>query len=724
MTTSHGLSLLSSILNDREKEMKKNMFKPVGYCAIGIFLLGWLCPAWGATPLASGFTYQGQIKLNGSPVNDTADFEFTLWDAETDGTVVGSLVAVNNIAVVNGLFTVALDFGVTDFNGDARWLETAVRSPHDGTDTEPFTTLSPRQSITATPYALQTRGMFVDDAGQVGVGTDAPAAALHVDGEMAFSQGQADMRIQEVDPNDPRFLGMINLFGIGIGSNTGGNRQMMMVTDGFGPNPIFTVASSLDSGENWLPRLAVTQAGSVGIGTSTPAQPLTVEGSGQSNIFTRNSSGNGIRGETEDPASAGVFGLNLSAGAGVLGQSDFAGVKGLSFSNFGRGVYGVANSDSGQNYGVYGETNSPDGYAGYFEGGRNYFEGRVGIGTDSPQHTLHVVGSGERTVLAHNTATTDDAYGIWGESGSTTGRGVFGWASNSAGTNYGVYAKTESPTGYAGYFEGGRNYFQGKVGIGKDAPDYPLDVDTDGILAIQAVVHANGVAAVKGETTRAAGKSVGVWGVASARTGGSIGVQGDSLSPDGYAGLFRGRFRIEHNSTAEVAWPVGIDNKNQSRKFLVGMRLSDDGFFDVTNNALDASPNFARLNNTGNWTVVSDRRLKRDIQPLAGALDKAMALEPVSFRFKNADSDSNDKQIGFIAQDVRKQFPSLVTEGDLLTLNYSGLSVVAIAAIQEQDRIIDHLAKENSERETEIEELRCRLRRLESLLSASQEDDR
>jgi len=56
-----------------------------------------------------------------------------------------------------------------------------------------------------------------------------------------------------------------------------------------------------------------------------------------------------------------------------------------------------------------------------------------------------------------------------------------------------------------------------------------------------------------------------------------------------------------------------------------------------------------------------------------------MALKPVSFVYNNDDSEDATKHIGFVAQDVREQFPSLVTNGELLTLDYSSLSVVAIA---------------------------------------------
>ena len=100
----------------------------------------------------------------GEPAPPTADFEFTLYDDPNAGAQIGSTATVSNVSVVDGLFTVEIDFGVDAFNGDKRWLEIAVRSP---AGSGVFATLAPRQPLTAIPYALQTRGLIVDDANNV-----------------------------------------------------------------------------------------------------------------------------------------------------------------------------------------------------------------------------------------------------------------------------------------------------------------------------------------------------------------------------------------------------------------------------------------------------------------------------------------------------------------------------------------------------------------------------
>jgi hypothetical protein len=83
-------------------------------------------------------------------VDATCDLQFSLWDALSDGGQVGSTLTRTSVEIREGLFTVAdLDFGAGAFNGDARWLEVAVQCSGDTS----FTVLSPRQALTATPYA-------------------------------------------------------------------------------------------------------------------------------------------------------------------------------------------------------------------------------------------------------------------------------------------------------------------------------------------------------------------------------------------------------------------------------------------------------------------------------------------------------------------------------------------------------------------------------------------
>lgn len=149
----------------------------------------YLSPA--QTPIGTEFTYQGRLTGAGTPSVGNADFQFSLFDAASGGAQVGSTITRDNIAVVSGLFTLQLDFGSSAFKGNARWLEVAVRMPAGVGN---FTTLTPRQPVTAAPYSLQTRGITVDEDNRVGIGTQSPAKKLSIAGDMELGQHATDYR--------------------------------------------------------------------------------------------------------------------------------------------------------------------------------------------------------------------------------------------------------------------------------------------------------------------------------------------------------------------------------------------------------------------------------------------------------------------------------------------------------------------------------------------------
>ena len=100
--------------------------------------------------LGTGFTYQGKLTDGGAPADGDYDFEFKLYDALSSGSQVGSTVLLGDVTVTAGLFTVQLDFGNV-FDGTALFLEIGVRP---GASTGAYTALTPRQALTATPYAI------------------------------------------------------------------------------------------------------------------------------------------------------------------------------------------------------------------------------------------------------------------------------------------------------------------------------------------------------------------------------------------------------------------------------------------------------------------------------------------------------------------------------------------------------------------------------------------
>jgi hypothetical protein len=120
------------------------------------FLLGILvCPFAfiGSAEAQTAFTYQGQLSSNGNATGGLYDFRFRLAADPLANNYVGGNVFTNGVPISNGLFMATMDFGGV-FNGSNYWLEVSVRTNGGGS----YTTLSPLQPLTPTPYAIFAAG--------------------------------------------------------------------------------------------------------------------------------------------------------------------------------------------------------------------------------------------------------------------------------------------------------------------------------------------------------------------------------------------------------------------------------------------------------------------------------------------------------------------------------------------------------------------------------------
>ncbi len=141
---------------------------------------------------------------------------------------------------------------------------------------------------------------------------------------------------------------------------------------------------------------------------------------------------------------------------------------------------------------------------------------------------------------------------------------------------------------------------------------------------------------------------------------------------------------------------------------------------------------------TGAYTSVSDGRLKEKIRLAGTLLKKVNRVKVIRYVWKD-DSDES-LQIGFVAQQLYQQFPEFVKppldeETGYYTVNYAGMSAVAIKAIQEQQQqisILQHklftlqkkLAKEqhkNMRQFKKLKELQAALKDMLSRLAVLEE---
>lgn len=230
--------------------------KTLGRCRMALAALCILHSALCLSAVAQGtaFTYQGRLNDGMAAADGPYDFEFALFNAVSGGAQQGVTLAVNDLAVSSGVFTATLDFG-NQFTGAERFLQIAVRP---GASTGAFAVLTPRQRLSAAPYAVRAveagglpagavSGVMLADGavtasklapgavsqlgasdgspvnavqvntnGLVGIGTNAPAAGLHI------TAGQTFINLEVMQTFQDERGGFTNLAGV-VGVAVDGN---------------------------------------------------------------------------------------------------------------------------------------------------------------------------------------------------------------------------------------------------------------------------------------------------------------------------------------------------------------------------------------------------------------------------------------------------------------------------------------------------------------------
>lgn len=95
----------------------------------------------------------------------------------------------------------------------------------------------------------------------------------------------------------------------------------------------------------------------------------------------------------------------------------------------------------------------------------------------------------------------------------------------------------------------------------------------------------------------------------------------------------------------------------------------------------------------------SDERLKENIMPIKKCLDKVLSLDAIEFNWKDGYGTTKDRDIGLIAQQVRKIAPEIVVERNdgYLAMRYEKIIPLLVGATQEQDAQIKELEKQIQE---------------------------
>jgi hypothetical protein len=405
------------------------------------------------------FTYQGRLLKAGDYVDGVScDFQFDLYETDSGGSPLTGTLVITGVAVTDGYFTTDLNFGDV-FDGNKRYLAVTVRCPPD----TGFTALNNgRVELNAAPYAVYAMNSgevdwtditnippdFADniDNNTVDTLTCDPNQTLKWDGfgwtcENPLTDHAALFGLEQDDHEQYLLADGSRAL---TGNLDGGNRRITNLAPGSGANDAVIVSQVVISGgvaggdlSGTYPDPNVTGIQGRPVISTAPqsGQVLGWQGGVQwapiSVIKPGDAAGGDLSGTYPDPTVARLQGVVVSTDLPQDGQI-------LKYDDT-QSQWAPADTSVAEHH-HFGQlwddsATTP---------GTSADAGLEVNNTNSTGNPIGLYGRASGAIIGTN-------YGVWGESASTTGRGVYGQATSGTGANYGVYGEASGDSGRGVY---------------------------------------------------------------------------------------------------------------------------------------------------------------------------------------------------------------------------------------------------------------------------------
>jgi hypothetical protein len=663
-----------------------------------------------------------------NPANGPYHLQFKLYDTQSvdSGTQISSTLFFDGeqghqpaVVATNGTFTVLLDFGANAFPGADRFLEIAVKHPAEAS----YTTLSQRQPVTATPYAIRSFNA-------------ASADSIPVTGVPAGSGNYIQNTTSEQTPANFNINGNGTVRGTVSASQYSLDGEPVLRAFGLG-----TLLVGLSAGPS-------NNAGTF--------NSFFGRGAGTKNVGFSNSFFGAFAGANSTGNWNAFFGDNTGSTTTTESGNTLLGTQA-------RGAAGVNNSTAiGFRANV---TQSNSLVLGSINGINNATsDTNVGIGTTAPAARLHIVGSQPPAVSSDNGTNATPVLQVIGGKGGDTTEGTFfsigglggsvitqagnGGSSPTAGGNGGNVIAQAGDGGSGGGFGsfGGQILLQAGAAGSGPSPGYGGSVTLQagagnpangGSIFLSAGAGNSLPGAILFSTNAAERMRIagdGSIGIGASNPSAKLEIGGNTLI---YPASGNGQLFIRNRGSNNFSQVVFNDDQNTYRGYIgyIGanatntasrndtvefgtnskdltfrpnetevMRLTTSGKVGIGTPAPD---NTLTVNGSadkpggGSWGTFSDERLKNIKDRFTPGLKAVMQLQPLRYEYKRDNAlaiKSQGEHIGFSAQAVEKIIPEAVSKNDkgYLLVNNDPIIWTMLNAIKEQQKEIETLRTANA----------------------------